>query len=48
MPDKVLALRERRRCQMERAAQALLEDYRSDSERTAFTALNGKAMQEMV
>ena len=43
-----LALRERRRRQMERAAQALLENYRSDPELTAFTALNGKAMQEMV
>lgn len=43
-----LALRERRRRQMERAAQALLEDYRSDPERTAFTALDGKAMQEMI
>lgn len=42
-----LALRERRRRQMERAAQALLEDYCNDPELTAFTALDDEAIQEM-
>lgn len=42
-----LALRERRRSQMERAAQALLEDYRNDPELIAFTALDGAAMPEI-
>ncbi|MCC9074902.1 hypothetical protein FKZ61_002070 [Litorilinea aerophila] len=41
-----LALRERRRHQMELAAQALLEDYHSDPELTAFTALDGEDVQE--
>lgn len=41
-----LALRERRRRQMELAAQTLLADYRSDPDLTAFTALDGEEVQE--
>lgn len=43
-----LAFHERRRQQMEQAAQALLEDYRNDPELITFTALDGEAVQEMV
>jgi len=41
-----LALRERQRRQMEMAAQILAEDYRSDPELTAFTALDGEDWDE--
>ncbi|MFZ6019714.1 MAG: hypothetical protein ACOYXO_08890 [Chloroflexota bacterium] len=37
-----LALKERQKRQIERAAQLLAEDYRSDPELTAFTALDGE------
>lgn len=37
-----LALKERQKRQVELAAQILQEDYRSDSELTAFTALDGE------
>jgi acyl-CoA reductase-like NAD-dependent aldehyde dehydrogenase len=40
------ALRERQRRQMELAAQILQQDYRSDPELTAFTALDGEEVQE--
>lgn len=42
-----LALRERRRRQMELAAQTLLADYRSDPDLIAFTALDGEEVQEV-
>lgn len=35
------ALRERQRRQMERAAQVLLDEYRSNPDLTAFTTLDG-------
>lgn len=41
-----LALRERRRWQMEQAAQILRQDYQSDPELTAFTALDGEDWDE--
>lgn len=37
-----LALKERQKQQVELAAQILQEDYRSDPELTAFTALDGE------
>lgn len=37
-----LALKERQKRQIELAAQILQEDYRSDAELTAFTALDGE------
>lgn len=40
------ALRERQRRQMELAAQILQEDYRTDPDLTAFTALDGEDWDE--
>lgn len=40
------ALRERQRRQMELAAQILLDEYRSNPELTAFTALDGEDVRE--
>jgi len=41
-----LALKERQKRQIELAAQLLAEDYRSDPELTAFTALDGEDWDE--
>ncbi|NPV86276.1 MAG: hypothetical protein HPY45_09750 [Anaerolineae bacterium] len=41
-----LALRERQRRQMEIAAQILEQDYQSDPELTAFTAMDGEDWDE--
>lgn len=40
------ALRERQRRQMELAAQILLDEYRSNPELTAFTAIDGEDVRE--
>ena len=37
-----LSLRERQQRELEQAARALLDDYQSDPELTAFTALDGE------
>ncbi|MFN7036028.1 MAG: ribbon-helix-helix protein, CopG family [Bellilinea sp.] len=41
-----LALKERRKRQIERAAQILQEDYRNDPELTQFAALDGEDWDE--